>query len=733
MTMAGVILGTAAYMAPEQAKGRAADRRSDIWAFGCVLYEMLTGRRAFVGEDVSDTLATVLKNDPDWTQLPADTPPLIRTLLRRCLQRDVQKRLPHIGVARLEIEEALLAPIEQLSAAKVAPAPARSSLLPWAVAIGALASAGILLVMWAPWQSIPLRARVQVSAELGADASLVTDQGSAAVLSPDGRLLVFVAETAGRPARLHTRQLDQLQAIPLEGTESASNPFLSPDGQWVAFFTSDSLKKVSVRGGAAVTLCEVLNGRGGSWAEDGTITFAPQHNSVLMRVPSSGGRPEPVTKLAEGEVAHRWPQVLPGGKALLYTEYSTPIGIQNANVIVQQLPAGARKVVEVSGFYGRYVASGHLLYLNDATLFAAPFDLTRLELTGTPAPVVEGIATNRFGGAQFAVSDNGTLAYVAGRPSSNEVSIQWMERGGKTTPLRAAVMDWSNLLFSPDGRRLALDISDGRQADVWVYEWERDTLSRLTFGPGRAQKPVWTPDGRRMVFSSTRDSQRQTFNLYWQRADGTGEIQRLTDSKSIEMAWSWHPSGKFLAYHQFNEDTRDDVLILPIEGDEATGWKPGKPIVFLNSPAAERAPMFSPDGQWLAYQSTESGRDEVYIRPFPAAAGKWQISSGGGAIPTWSRAKPELLYATPTQQIMAVPYTALGDSFVAEKPRLWSEVRFVVRERSGGPNRSFDLHPDGQRFALASVQETQTAEKQDKVVFVFNFFDELRRVAPVKR
>jgi serine/threonine-protein kinase len=730
-TYAGVILGTAAYMSPEQARGKPVDRRTDVWAFGCVLFEMLTGRQTFdAGDTVSDAVASILKNDPDWTRLPTDTPSGIRSLLRRCLQKDVQKRLPHIGAARLEIEEALLAPIEGPSAASVTPRP-RNRLLPWAVAIGAFAASGVLLVLWAPWRAAPLRAPVQVSADLGADASLVTDQGSAAVISPDGRLLVFVAETAGRPARLYTRRLEQLQAVPLEGTDFARNPFFSPDGQWVAFFAQDKLKKVSVRGGAAVALCDVSFGGGGSWAEDGTITFASLQNRALMRVPASGGRPEPVTTLAEGDMTnHRWPQVLPGGRALLYTDNSRLAGFEDANLVVQQLPTGTRKVVQAGGYYGRYVPSGHLLYLHDATLFAAPFDLARLELTGPPVPVVEGLEFNRLGGAQFAPSDEGTLAYVPGRLP--DVPIQWLEGNGNTTPLRAAATDWSNLVFSPDGGRLAFEISEGRQTDVWIYEWARDTLSRLTFGPD-AQKPVWTPDGRRVVFSSTRDSKQQTSNLYWQRSDGTGEIQRLTDSSTSEYAWSWHSSGKFLAYHQFNVDTRDDVLILPIEGEEATGWKPGKPIVFLNSPAAERAPMFSPDGRWLAYMSAESGRDEVYVRPFPAAAGKWQISSGGGAIPTWSRTGRELFFATPTQQIMVASYAVRGDSFVAEKARLWSKGRFVLRQHRGGPNRSFDLHPDGQRFAMAAVQEVQTAEKQDKVVFIFNFFDELRRLAPAKR
>jgi serine/threonine-protein kinase len=306
-----------------------------------------------------------------------------------------------------------------------------------------------------------------------------------------------------------------------------------------------------------------------------------------------------------------------------------------------------------------------------------------------------------------------------------------MGHDGKTTPLRATPADWSNLVFAPDGRRLAVDVSDGKQTDVWTYEWARDMAFRLTFGPGDAQKPVWTPDGRRIAFGSTRGD-KTTFNLYWQRADGTGEVQRLTDSKYGQGAWSWHPSGKFLAFHENNPQTRDDVMILPIEGDEASGWKPGKPTAFVNSPFLESGAMFSPDGRWLAYQSTESGHFEVYVQPFPGPGGKFQVSTGGGFTPTWSRARHELFYATLDQRIMVAPYNVEGDSFRAEKPRLWSEGRFVARQRQG-PNRSFDLHPDGERVALAAVQETQDTAKSDKVVFIFNFFDELRRLAPPRK
>ncbi len=738
MSGLGVILGTAAYMSPEQAQGRPTDKRSDIWAFGCVLYEMLTGACAFDGDNISATLLSVIANDPDWTALQAVAPAPIRALLRRCLEKDRKRRLADIADARLDIEEALAAPSRDPNPANSAVRVAIRS-LPWILAAATIAVAGLMFLLRSPGRVMPSSTSLRLSAELGVDASLVIDQGTATALSPDGAVLAFVAKkNRGGNAQLYVRRLDQLQATPLPGTDGARTPFFSPDGRWIAFFAAGKLKKISVAGADAVTVYEgPTNGLGGgAWADDGTITFSPNvsaGSSFLWRVSSAGGKPEPLTTLVEGETLHRWPQMLPGGKAVLYTSQAGVF--TSRNLVVQSLPNGPRKVLLRSGyFFGRYVSSGHLVYIHDGTLFASVFDLDRLELVGEPVPVLEGISVNAAGGAQFSVASNGTLVYLAGKALSDEVPVSWMDQAGRTPPLRRTPANWSNPFFAPDGRRVAMDVFDGTNMDVGVFDVARDTFSRLTFDPSDDRVPVWTSDANRIVFSSTRDA-RPAFNLYWQRADGTGAAQRLTDSKNSQYPASWHPSGKVLVFVETSPQTGNDVMILPMDGDEASGWQPGTPTAVVSSPFNETFPMLSPDGRWLAYASDESGQNEVYVQPFPAHGGKWQISTEAGAAgefrsslqPTWSRIRHELFYSTADGRIMVVPYSVEGDRFRADKPRLWSQRRFLRRPRQ----TSVALHPDGDRFAVAPESEGQIDATQDKVVLIFNFFDELRRVAPM--
>jgi Tol biopolymer transport system component len=598
--------------------------------------------------------------------------------------------------------------------------------MPWA--LGALGLAFGARTLWTPLPAPALPVRLSVG--LGVDVSLeVTDAGAAAILSPDGSLLAFVArpKEAERP-QLFLRRLDQLKAAPLPGTEGARSPFFSPDGRWIAFFADGQLKRVAVSGGATVVLANAPTDRGGTWSEDGTILFTPgsMPGVGLSRVSSSGGATEVLTRPdpGAGEATHRWPQSLPGGKAVLFTANRRVGGYEDASIVVQRLPHGPTKTIVQGGYYGRYLPSGHIVYMHDGTLFAIPFDLAQLEVAGPAVPVIQELVSfPNTAGAQFAFSNRGTLVYLPGR-SAPMLSIQWLDRTGKLSPLRAAPGIYRNPRLSPDGTKLAIQVFDGKGADIWVCEWGLDTMSKLTFDATNGSYPVWAPDGRGVAYTSLRGS--QPGNIFWQRADGTGSPQFLTKSKNFQIATSWHPSGRYLAFQEFNQETGFQLMILPIEGDEASGLMPGQPTPFLNSPFSEQLAAFSPDGRWLAYSSNESGRVEVYLRPFPGPGGKWQISSEGGSFATWSRNGRELVYETIDQRLMAVSFAEQAGSFHADKPRLWGETR--LPDLPGF--RTFDRHPDGQRLAV--LKGVELGEKQNKVVLVENFFDELRRLAPKK-
>jgi Tol biopolymer transport system component/predicted Ser/Thr protein kinase len=727
----GVILGTAAYMSPEQAKGQAADKRTDVWAFGCVLYEMLSGRKPFAGEDISDTIASVLRDTPDWNALPAALPAGVRGVIVRCLEKNRRDRIPDVSAARLLLAESMAGPG---ASAGMRSRGSSRSWLPWSIAaLLAVSLGGVIARSVLSPPRAPAGHTVRLIARTGADGELFTQTGSSEVLSPDGRLIAFaVLKQVGALARLYVRRADELNARLLPGTDGAYSPFFSPDSQWVGFFAEGKLKKISVAGGVAMTIAEAQAGRGAAWAADGTIIFQPRSaGTMLLQVPSSGGTPVPVFKMPTDNSTQRWPQLLPGDKSVLYTAAlldgtaGNRQGFNNGSLMVQSLSGGAPKTVVSGGYYGRYVPTGQLLYVHDAALLAAPFDLDKLQVTGPAVSLAEGLAIDEAtGGAQYSVSGDGTLVYLAGNGVARSVPLAWLSAGGSTTPLRSTPAELANPRFSPDGRLLAMDIAD-RSRDVWVYDWARDTLSRVTSDGADNTAPVWSPDGRDLIFSSKRDT-RLYYNLYVRHADGTGPFVRLTTANHHQISASWHPSGKYFAYAEQSPDTNFDLMVLPLDGDSTTGWKAGTPTPFLRTPSIEQEPAFSSDGRWLAYQSDESGRVEVYVRPFPGGDRKWQISSAGGSYAVWSKTEHALYYTSPDWKIVKVPFTVTGDTFAPGKPQLWSPIQITP-----GIYRRFDLHPDGQRMAVARAVE-DTA-RTDSMTLVFNLFDDLRRrTAPAK-
>jgi serine/threonine-protein kinase len=715
-TQAGLIFGTAAYMSPEQARGKPVDKRADIWAFGVVFYELLTGERLFKGEDVSETLAHVLTQQPDFEKPPRQA----RKLLRRCLERDPKKRLRDIGEAHHLLEAA------EESVSSTAQAAKRSWLWPVIAAALLLALVVAGLGWWRATRPVD-RPLIRFSVDLGPDA--IAARSLTAVLSPDGTRIVFQIR-GGNTQQLAMRVLDQPNANPISGTEGGADPFFSPDSQWIAFFADGKLKKATVRGGAAVTLCDAPNARGGTWGPDGSIIFGVNGAPGLMRVPDAGGTAQSITKPSDtGERQHRWPQFLPDGKSVLLTAMPQSVGRNNfddASIDILSLGNGQKKVLVRGGYFGRYVPAsrgmGHLLYIDEGTMFAVLFDAERLEVRGTPAPILEDVASGSGDGSStFDFSMTGTLTYLNGK-TENPSTISWLDSAGKTVPLLPVSRTlYSGLRFSPDGKRLAYTAGG---ANVWIYDLERSTPLQLTFNANSGREIVWAPDGKHIVYASSAG----TPALWWMRSDGAGMPQRLIESKNTVLyPQSFSPDGKRLAYSEINGVP--GIFTLTIDTTDPDHPKAGKPEPFLADPAiAEIDAAFSPDGRWMAYTSTESGTNEIFVRPFPGPGGKWKISNGG-KFPVWSSNGRELFYLGTDDRIRVTDYAAKGDSFVPGNPRVWSDKQ--IFRLANAP--TFALAPDGKRFAVLLRPETEQAAGSLHVTFLLNFFDELHRRIPEKR
>ena len=720
-TREGLILGTAAYMSPEQARGRAVDRRSDIWSFGAVLFEMLSGRQAFPGEDVSHTLAAVIMKDPDWDALPPSTPAGIQRLVRRCLTKDPRQRLRDIGDARIAIEEALtgspdVGAIRELSLQAISP-PAWRRALPWtlaAISTLALLALTIGVVMRTPRPSIRPIARVVVT--LPPPDRLALEQTPVVSLSPDGSRLVYVANHGGS-TQLYVRAINRFEAAPIPGTGGAESPFFSPDGQSVGFFTEGKLKRVSISGGAPLTLCSAPLNRGATWGPDDTIVFAPSITSGLFRVSAGGGTAKPLTvpDRKKGELGHRWPEILPGGKAVLFTIWTGAGGsFDTAQIDVLSLETGEQRVLVEGGAYAKYVSTGHLVYARAGGLLAVPFDLERREVTGSPVSISENVNMSPLSGvAEFTLSGEGSLAYVPGVSSVSERTLVWVDRKGALRPLVAPPRPYLTPRLSPDGGWLAVGIQVTNPG-LWLYDLARGTLTRLT-ASNLAPLPIWAPDGKHVTFLSAPSG---AMDLYSIAADGSGAAEPLTTtSEKYRMPSSWSPDGRTLAFTEVDAATGFHIWLLSLEGDR-------KARPFLQTASDEGAPAFSPDGRRLAYQSDESGRSEIYVRPFPGPGGKIQISTEGGTQPMWARNGRELFYRNGDK--MMVTSLETKPVFAAFKPKLLFEAHYETGFST--LDRDYDVSPDGQRFLMIKGSEQESAPTQLNVVL--NWSDELRRLAP---
>ncbi|MGI8783712.1 MAG: protein kinase domain-containing protein [Acidobacteriota bacterium] len=714
-TQAGVIMGTAAYMSPEQARGKPADRRSDIWAFGCVLYEMLTGRPAFEGETVSDTLAAVLRADIDWRSLPAAAPPSIRQLLRRCLDRDPKRRLQSVAEARIAVQVTEENPI---TAANESPA-ARAGwkqILPWA-ATAVMAVLAASLLFWPPSRGADAQPSFRLVVALPPNENLRATVKLATAISPDGSRLAYVA-TRGGQVQLFIRPLDQFEAAPIEGTEGASNPFFSPDGQWVGYFAQGKLKKIPISGGAPVEICRgTEDERGASWGTDNVIIFTPttRPDKGLFKVSAAGGAPEMITTPDRGkdEGNHRWPEVLPGGKWVLFTiESPGRSSFDEARIGLLSLETGERRVLIEGGSNARYSSTGHILYGRTGRIFGAPFDLDRLQVTGPSVPILEGVRTlPTTGAAHFSLSRSGSLVYVPDTAGGGIQSLRWVDRQGSSTPIAAPRRSYISTSLSPDGGQLALTIG-AADSDIWLYDLRRGILTRLTFEIGDDFMPCWTPDGKRVTYSSEKNG---PANLFWRPIDGSAPEERLLESRYDQYPGSWSRDGRLLAYEEEHPDTQKDIWVLPRDGDR-------KPRPFLRTPFDEEAPRFSPDGRWIAYTSTESGHGEVYVQAFPGPGGKRQITTGGGQGPVWGPNGKELFYLNPENRLMVVSVeTHL--SFTISVPRQISPMPTALGTRYG---RVYDITPDGRRFVVVKEDEESGSTHLNVVL---NWFEELRRVA----
>jgi serine/threonine-protein kinase len=728
-TVEGMIVGTPGYMSPEQARGKPVDKRADIWAFGCVLFELLSGRMAFEGETLSDTIAAILERTPDWTLLPGSTPPRLHRLLQQCLEKDPKQRLRDIGDARIELERIARGPDESgpeaAAAAETRTWRRRTRLAVSAAAAIALLSASLIGLAFTRDAAPPGDTRVsRFSVDLPSGQVMVPTFNSNVAFSPDGTLLALTP----LPGPVSIRRVDGLDSQPLESTKAPNfrgAPLFSPDGSSISFIEGNSIfsssrpfLKAALTGGAPVKLAEYDMFHRGDWGADGWIYWTASYPGGIVRIRDSGGEPEAVTQLdtANGERSHRFAHLLPGQQALIYTAAFDGISsYDDARIDLWDLETGAKKTLVAGGTSAVYSPSGHIVYARDGKLFAVPFDAARREVTGTPFEVLDGVMMSRnTGAAHFSISSRGDLVYVPGGAEGGRRTLVWVDRSGKPEPLPLPPASYLYPRLSPDGRSLAVEI-EGPNHDFYFYDFARTVLSKVTTD-GMSHDPVWTPDGKRVAYRSWLFG---GMTMWWMAADRSGRPERLDPTGTRQSPVSFSPDGKFLAFDQKDPETRDDAWILPVDG--------GGPQPVARSRFGEGSAKFSPDGRWIAYSSDESGREEVYVQPFPGLGPKLQISNDGGTDPVWRRTGGELYYRSGNKMMMVSTATAGAELRASAPVQLWegnySSGSGASCGMPGVSSASYDVSADGQRFLMVRDDD---ATFTTRVVVVMNFAEEIK-------
>lgn len=743
LTFEGTVLGTPVYMSPEQARGKEVDKRTDIWAFGCCLYEALTGVAPFEGETEADTVAFILGREPDWDRLPPAAPPSLKRILQRCLQKDKSRRARDIGDVRLDLEEIVR---RRSSDEERGPRARPASRVPlWGIAaacvvIGLVAGLGIPLLRStdptedrdserkreavAPKPVAPPPPPLRRYSIILPDTEPVNQPGlidETLAISPDGARIVYVGYSHAE-RHLVLREIDEQKTSVMPGTEGASQPFFSPDGLWVGYFSEPDrkLKKVSITGGSPKTLADATILVGAAWGDDDHIVYSPRVGSGLVRVPASGGTPEPLTTLDSdaGEIIHIMPHMSPGSRVVMYT-IATGFDGDHLRLAIKNLDTGEERALADKASRGRFLPTGHVVYSVEGGLMAMPFDIDALAALGPAVPVTERrMTTATVFPWQHGISNTGMLVYV---PIASDTypphSLVWVDRSGVETPLPMPPRDVNVVRIAPDGKRLVLSLSDDDEWDLWIYHLEKETFRRLTFDTAINYNPLWTPDGERIIYSSTRDG---NHNLYVKNADGSGVARQLTMTANMNLPYTTTSNGETLAYIELNPDTSGDLWLLSLDGDPET-------TPLLETTAHERHPALSPDGEWIAFTSNESGRDEVYVQPLPGLDGKWMISSGGGLEPLWSHDGKEIFYRNGESYFGVSVQT--DPSFASALPKVIVKRRYYTDVP--GISRYFDITPDDQHFLFTKEEalEAGTGARTELLV-VENWFQELQRLAP---